>query len=218
MPRPQQSTVTVSQQITNHQCDYCEKLFRAYNDCARHEWEQHITHLCEHYSEYYYDTEFQFINFPDQSVFDTFCVVNCALAQDWEGPGWYRTFTYRDTCRGCDMGETTGLEFVGADPPKSWITQKQRVAAMQLEIQFGEDIRSHSPDNMWLNSQEAMVLGMSQGPFVHWWNVGDQRWEIKRLVIKEKSIEIIYAAPTDSSYSDEQVYLAWRIWKSDNER
>ena len=158
-----------------------------------HERRNHVRQLTSSHTEYVYGEEVNFRYFPDEPMFNAFQCVFCAVNQDWHGAGWYKVFTYRDYCMGCDMGETTGLEHVDDDVSSKWITNAMRAEAVNIDIHFGNDMLADGDVDY-----EGVV------------------WRRYSAFIADESFSIVYSRPESAeSLTNDVVVKAWRVWLAD---
>lgn len=200
MPSPITIQKTVVSNVTHYKCNFCDVTRESARDCADHEWRNHVRQLTSTHTEYVYGEEVSFRYFPDESTFNAFQCVFCAVNQDWHEAGWYKVFTYRDSCMGCDMGDTTGLEHVDDDVSSKWITNVMRADVENIDIRFGSDMLADG-------GVEFAESGVGHSSIV---------WRHHSVFIADESFSIVYSRPEGAELlTNDDVIKAWRVWLSD---
>lgn len=179
-----------------YQCAFCTD-FRSssHSDCVKHEWNAHWRAKARTHYESAWGEEFTFYHFTDREIFDAFAAAYCAVKPKWEGHGWYKEYTYRDTCRGCDMGETFGLKKVDDSECADWIDDGMRERAASLPVLFG--LTLDCPPRF---ERDGIM------------------WRRHSLHIPDESMSINYASPDKSDSPDSNAIVeAWKVWRADRD-
>lgn len=187
-----QTPVVTTTTETHYKCDHCDYKTTWLETCRKHEWENHHKGRTQTHETSAWGDDFVFRHFPDRESFDAFDAVFCAVSPDWEGPGWYKEYKYRDSCRGCDMGETTGLERIDDETSAQWITRDMVKRFEALEIMF------------------ALTLDCPPR-----FTVDGITWRRHFVRVPSDSISIEYATPDGIDPAPAVVIESWRVWKSE---
>jgi hypothetical protein len=177
---------------TYYKCAFCDFTSWHRDTCAEHEWTKHTMANAGVHYETAWGVDLKFWHFAERETFDGFTSAFCARTPKWEGPGWYREYTYRDYCRGCDMGETTGLEKVDDSDCAEWIDGGMRDRAAALPILFGLPLDhpiKFEHDGAW--------------------------WRLRRHHLPDESMSIEFAVPEHAEVSRDALVEAWKVWRAD---
>lgn len=176
-----------------YECAFCGLRSHSRETCGMHEWTDHQKAKSTTRHETAWGVDLLFRHFAERDVFDSFVAAYCTVKPKWEDPGWYREYTFRDSCMGCDMGDAIGLEKVDDRECEDWVDDGMRQRAESLPLLFG--LPSDHPNRFTRDGVQ---------------------WRRRGRVLVDESITLNFASPADLELPDDAALVeAWKVWRAD---